>query len=362
MRQRSLGLEWIDKNDDPQKRWAHEYLQAKGRIDQKYRSSTYEYLLREGRKLEALEDGSGRALIGKMKNAWRQKKYRSPDKGRKACTFKLKTGVKKELSALARRNRTNETSLLTTLISDESQALTDLKKELKQVNDRHNAQLSACKEEINKHKQINRTLMNLLRSSVGSLCRLEALLQDVAPSIEHVTQDQQHGIDKRCRQIMVDAEAIVKGQSAQLPGELFNNAIPVGDDTHGLKKAATTSPFCSQKSSTDNQSSSTEDTFKIDLERLQLPEDTSEPSLVLVAAPHDPSMNHFAGPDQDELPGEKNPVPLAQDAPNLESRSVPQSRPGSEALTDISTGLKKIPLQIKKTTVLRVSQGKPEEN
>lgn len=360
MRQKTRGLEWIDKNDYLQQRWAHEYLQAKGCIDQERRFSRHEYLLDVGRNLE--ESDAGQGLIGKMKNAWRQKKYRSPDKGRKACTFKLETGVKKELSSLARRSRTNETSLLTTLISEESQALSDLKKELKQVNDRHKAQLSASKEEINKHKQANKTLMDLLRSSVAALCRLEALLQDVAPSIEPVTQDQQRRIDKRCKQIMVDAEAIMKGQSTLLPSELFNNAIPVGDSTHALKEAATANPFCSQKSSTDNQSSSTEDTFRIDSERLPLSEDPSEPSLVLLAAPHDPSMNNFADLDQDKLPGEKNPVPLAQDAPNLEPRSVPQSRPSSEALTDISTGPKKIPLQIKRTTFLRVSQGKPEEN
>lgn len=115
MRQRTRGLEWIDKNDYLQQRWAHEYLQAKGHIDQERRVARHEYLLDVGRNLERSDAGQG--LIGKMKNAWRQKKYRSPDKGRKACTFKLETGVKKELSSLARKSRTNETSLLTTLIS-----------------------------------------------------------------------------------------------------------------------------------------------------------------------------------------------------------------------------------------------------
>ena len=360
MRQRSLGLEWIDKNDYLQQRWAHEYLQGKGRIDQQRRASTHEYLLGVGKSLEESEAGQG--LLGKMKNAWRQKKYRSPDKGRKACTFKLETGVKKELSSLARRSRTNETSLLTTLISNESQALTDLKKELKQVNDRHKAQLSASKEEINKHKQANKTLMDLLRSSVGSFCRLEALLQDVASATEPVTQDQQRRIDKRCKQIMVDAEAIVKGQSTLLPSELFNHAIPVGDSTQALKEPATESPFCSQKSPTENQSSSTEYTSRIDSERLPLPEDHLESTFVLVAAPHDPATNNLAGLRPKELPEEKNSVSLEKNANDLESRSVLQSRPGSEALTDISAGIKKIPLQIKKTTVLRVSQGKPGEN
>lgn len=359
MRQRSLGLEWIDKNDYLQQRWAHEYLQAKGRIDREYRSSTYEYLLREGRNLEESEAGQG--LLVKMKNAWRQKKYRSPDKGRKACTFKLKTGVKKELSSLARRNRTNETSLLTTLISDESQALTELKKELKKVNDRHKAQLSACKEEINKHRRANKTLMDLLRSSAGALCRLEVLLQDVAPSIEPITQDQQRRIDNRCRQIMVDAEAVVNGQSSLLPREPFNHAIPVGDSTHVLKEAATESPFCSQNSPAGNQSSSTDDTFRIDSERLPLPKDHSEPSFVLIATPHDPAMSNHTGLRPKELPEEKNSVPLEKNATGLESRSAPEHLPDSAA-TDIASRSNKITLQRKKHSVIRSPQGKLEED
>ena len=352
MRQRSLGLEWIDKNDYLQQRWAHEYLQGKGRIDQQRRASTHEYLLGVGKSLE--ESDAGQGLLGKMKNAWRQKKYRSPDKGRKACTFKLETGVKQKLSSLARTGRTNETSLLTTLISDESQALTDLKKELKQVNDQHKAQLSASKEEINKHKQASKTLMDLLKSSVAALCRLEVLLQDVAPSIEPVTQDQQRRIDKRCRQIMVDAEAIVKGQSTLLPSELFNHAIPVGDSILALKEAATESPPCSNNSPAGNQSSSTEDTFRIDSERLPLPEDHSESSLVLVAEPHGPGMNNHTGLRQETFPDENNPDSLIVDVLSPESSPAPQSLPSSEMTTDITIRHSKKNFQKKISTFIRI--------
>lgn len=358
MRQRSLGLEWIDKNDYLQQRWAHEYLQGKGRIDQQRRASTHEYLLGVGKNLE--ESDAGQGLLGKMKNAWRQKKYRSPDKGRKACTFKLETGVKKELSSLARRSRTNETNLLTTLISDESQALTDLKKELKQVNDVHKAQLSASKEEIHKHKQANKTLMDLLRSSVGSLCRLEVLLREAAPSIEPVTQDQQRRIDKRCRQIMVDAEAVVEGQSALLPGELFNHAIPVGDTTHAIKEAVTESPLRSQKSSTDNQSSSIEYRFRIDSERLPLPEDHSEPSVVLVAAPHDPAMSNLADLCPKEFSEEINSAPLEKNTTNLESQSALQRLPDSAA-TGVTSRSNKINFQ-KRKPFIRAPQNKLKED
>lgn len=359
MRQRSLGLEWIDKNNYLQQRWAHEYLQGKGRIDQQRRASTHEYLLGVGKSLEESEAGQG--LLVKMKNAWRQKKYRSPDKGRKACTFKLENGVKKELSSLARRSRTNETSLLTTLISDESRALTGLKKELKQVNDVHKAQLSDSKEEINRHKQANKTLMDLLRSSVGSLCRLEALLQDVAPSTEPFTQDQQRRIDKRCKQIMVDAEVIVKGQSTLLPSELFNHAIPVGDSTLAQKEAATESPPCSNNSPVGNQSSSTEHTLRIDSERLTLSEGHSESSFVLAADPHDSAMSNLADLYSKEIPEESNSGSLEKNTTNLESQSALQRLPVSAA-TDVASRSNKITLQRKKHSVIRGPLGKLEED
>ena len=203
--------------------------------------------------------------------------------------------------------------------------------------------------------------MDLLKNSVGSFCRLEALLQDVAPSTEPVTQDQQRRIDKRCKQIMVDAEAIVKGQSTLLPSELFNHAIPVGDSTQALKEPATESPFCSQKSPTENQSSSTEYTSRIDSERLPLPEDHLESTFVLVAAPHDPATNNLAGLRPKELPEEKNSVSLEKNATDLESRSEPQRLPDSAA-TDVARRSNKITLQRKKHSVIRGPQRKLEED
>lgn len=356
MRQRTKGLEWIDKNDYLQQRWAHEYLQAQGRIDQQRRASTHEYLLGVGRNLE--ESDAGLGLISKMKNAWRQKKYRSPDKGRKACTFKLDTGVKKELSSLARRNRTNETSLLTTLISDESQAQTDLKKELKQLNDRHKAQLSASKEEINKHKQANKILMDLLNSSVGSFCRLAILLQDVETSIEPVTQDKQRRIEMRCKQIMADAKKIVKGQSTLLPSELFNHAIPVCDSTLAQKEATTGGSICSQVSPTDNQSSSTDDTFRIDSERL-LQESHSNSSFVLAADPHDPAMNSLADLYPKEFPEDSNSGNLKKNMTNLESQSALQRLPVNATTASSSN---KMSLKRKKHSITRPPQRKLEED
>lgn len=362
MNRRAPGLTWLDSNDHKQRNWAHKYLQKKGEIDQQYRSSTSDQLLQIGEKLERSREGI--LILGQMGDAWRQAKCTASDKdkGRKTYAFKLKIDVKKELAWLAKKNKVTAADMLGRLISGELDAHVRFETRLNEEKKKRKELLRNSRNNTAHYKQANGTLRELLDVSVARLCRSEILLEDAALSTGSITEDQQRRIDKRCKQIMVDAEAVVKDQSARLPGELFNHAIPVGNSTQPLNQTTTESPTCSQNSQADNQSSSTEHTFRIDSERLPLPEDHSELSLVLVAAPHDPAMNNLTGLDQDELPGEKNPAPLAQDAPNLESRSVPQSLPGSEAPTDISTGPKKIPLQIKKSSVLKVSKGKPEEN
>lgn len=362
MGQRSLGLTWLDRNDQKQQEWAHKYLQGKGEIDQQRHPLRNDQLLRIGEELESTREGI--LLIGQMKDAWRKFKSNASDseKGRKTYAFKLKVDVKNQLAWLAKKKKVTAAEMLGRLISGELDAHVRFETTLNEEKKTHKELLRNSKNNTAQYKETNKTLRELLDVSIARVCRLEILLQDVAPSTEPVTQDQQRRIDKRCKQIMVDAEAIVKGQSTLLPSELFNHAIPVGDSTQALKEPATESPFCSQKSPTENQSSSTEYTSRIDSERLPLPEDHLESTFVLVAAPHYPATSNLAGLRPKELPEEKNSVSLEKNANDLESRSVLQSRPGSEALTDISAGIKKIPLQIKKTTVLRVSQGKPEEN
>lgn len=118
---------------------------------------------------------------------------------------------------------------------------------------------------------------------------------------------------------------------------------------------------CSNNSPAGNQSSSTEDTFRIDSERLPLPEDHSESSLVLVAEPHGPGTTNHTRLRPKELPEEKNFVSLEKNATDLESRSAPQSLPGCSS-TDITIRSNKVTLQRKKHTVIRGPQRKLEED
>lgn len=362
MSRRAPGLTWLDRNDHKQQKWAHKYLQNKGEIDQKDDSSRIDQLLQIGEKLSSTSEGI--LLIERMKDTWRKVKSNASDKDkdRKTYAFKLKVDVKKKLTRLAMNNKVTAADMLGKLISEDLGAHIRFETRLNEEKKSYKELLRNSRNNTARYKETNRTLRELLDVSVARLCRSEILLEDAALSTGSITEDQQRRIDKRCKQIMVSAEAVVKGQGAQRPGELFDHTIPVGNSTHALNQTATERPICSQNSPAGNQASSTDDTLRIDSERQRRPEDHSEPSLVLVAEPHDLVLNNREELHQGEIPGEKTSGSLTPDAIDLESRSVRQSRPGSEALTDISAGLKKIPLQIKKTTVLRVSQGKPEEN
>lgn len=205
MRQKSFGLEWLDWSNHKQRQWAHQYLQREERISQESTSSTHEELLRAGESLERSRDG--RATIQRMRNAWRQMEYRAPDKGRKACTFKLKAETKKELAWLARKNKTNETDLLSKLIADGSNAHATLRAEFK-------TQLTELKEKAKTHRETSKILMDLLEASVALLCQSDVLLQDASLSTEAISEDQHHRIEKLRKQTMAETKADIAAMVA----------------------------------------------------------------------------------------------------------------------------------------------------
>jgi hypothetical protein len=205
MRRRSFGLEWLDRNNRKQQQWSHAYLLKKGVIEQSDEPVTYETLMQVSKGLERSNDG--RVTIQKMRNAWRQVEYRAPEKGRKACTFKLKAEVKRELASLAKKNDTNETDMLSILISEGASAHAGLKQ-----------QLAELKEKAKKLKLSNDTAMELLEFTVATLCRTEVLLHDAIPTVA-ITPNQERRIDVIRKQVWRDANADI-ADSADATGEI----------------------------------------------------------------------------------------------------------------------------------------------
>lgn len=123
MRQRTLGLDWLDKNDREQRRWALSYLRTKGMANSSI--ATHEFMLERGSELE--RSAEGRKVLDLMKNAWRQKRGRAPTNGRQPCTFTLQLSTKRTLARLAKANDMPANSLLEILIENAASEAKDQK-------------------------------------------------------------------------------------------------------------------------------------------------------------------------------------------------------------------------------------------
>lgn len=134
MRQRTLGLDWLDENDREQRRWALSYLRTKGKTTSSV--ATHKFMLERGLELEGSADD--RKILDLMKNAWRQKRGRAPTNERKPCTFTLQLSTKKTLAKLAKANDMPATSLLEILIENAASEAKDQKEWMKQQKTRAN--------------------------------------------------------------------------------------------------------------------------------------------------------------------------------------------------------------------------------
>lgn len=233
MRQRLRGLAWLDSNNSTQQEWAHSYLQEKGLIVEERQSSTPDQLRQIGETLEAPDQQpDGLTTIKRMRNAWQQAKFRAPEKDRKACTFKLKTKVKKDLAALAKKNNTNQTDMLSKLIADGVTANTKLSEKLKNANEairetkeRHAEELKKLKRAAENAEWRSNDLMGFLEVSVELLCRDEILLQGASISTSDITEGQQREIEKLRKQTMKETKSALAGQMNLRPTGLLELAI-----------------------------------------------------------------------------------------------------------------------------------------
>lgn len=233
MRRRLRGLAWLDSNNSTQQEWAHSYLQEKGLIVEERPSSTLDQLRQIGETLEAPEQQpDGLKTIKRMRNAWQQAKFRAPEKDRKACTFKLKTKVKKDLAVLAKKNNTNETDMLSKLIADGVMANTTLSEKLKNANEairetkeRHAEELKRLKRAAENAEWHRNDLMDFLEVSVELLCRDEVLLQGASISTNDITEGQQREIEKLRKQTMKETRSALAGQMNLRPTGILELAM-----------------------------------------------------------------------------------------------------------------------------------------
>ncbi|KPM62817.1 hypothetical protein HB13667_16665 [Pseudomonas putida] len=158
---------WLRQNEWE---WAEAYLRKRaprdiflGRFDKPGYARTTQII-------EDIEQTTeGIKLIERLKNALRQRRYRSPSNGRKACTFSLPTKTVTRLRHLANKHDQPETSIVAALID----GLYDMTKTQQ-----------AREEQLKKTAQIERQIANQAKSLLKA--QLEEAMKHLERQVELV--------------------------------------------------------------------------------------------------------------------------------------------------------------------------------
>jgi hypothetical protein len=137
-RKRAIGLEWLNPEDINQRKWAIDFLWARGYqqlfyFQQKIRPDeppSHEQMLHVGTEIE--RSAGARELLKDMKDAWRQQRSRSKKKqeGHLVCAFTLNRETKNNLKKMASDLNISATALVENLIEKAYQA--HIRKQAKQ--------------------------------------------------------------------------------------------------------------------------------------------------------------------------------------------------------------------------------------
>jgi len=119
MEETEMAPSWLNEEDSAEWRWAAGYLSNRCSSSLKSKLSilggtNFSYLVRSIHSLES--EAEGVKLIGRLRNAIRQRRYRLAKGGRKTCSFTLPLATKTTLKTLAKRHKTTETGLIERLI------------------------------------------------------------------------------------------------------------------------------------------------------------------------------------------------------------------------------------------------------
>ncbi len=180
-------LNWVDIKDAEQLEWIKEYLQkhAAGRYFIQTNESNAEigvYNL-----FNPFVESDLLLLINKMRAAWRQKKFRSKQNGKKTYSFIMSTKIEKKLKDLAGKGNVRE--LLETLISNYYLQEAPKIKELKDHNKELQSMLSLEKKDNLELKQSNKELNKKVETQDSEIANLEDKLKSLEQHYTYLSRD-----------------------------------------------------------------------------------------------------------------------------------------------------------------------------
>lgn len=124
MGETSAAPSWLNEKDREEWAWAASYLMSRSsmrlrNIISDFADTDFKLLARSIHALES--EAEGVKLIERLRNAIRQRRYRSSKGGKKTCSFTLPRETKATLKTLAKNYSTSETMLIQRLIDAEAQ-------------------------------------------------------------------------------------------------------------------------------------------------------------------------------------------------------------------------------------------------
>lgn len=181
-------LEWISPTNQAQCDWAINYLLKKKLISMQAPATSYEALVHWNN--IAPKDLAYGDLLIKMRQAWKQKTFRSKSnsKNRKSYSFMLSKAVKKELDGLSIKRGKSITDCIEEIIMGEK----DIDKRLKE---RINELQVKTSEKISIHKQAARIYKKLFDSTLYDLVRSEEKIRKANLTESEVDQRAKEELD-----------------------------------------------------------------------------------------------------------------------------------------------------------------------
>lgn len=185
--------------------WAERYLQDRAPhsisniVLSRFRDPGYAGTMQIIENLERVADGL--KLIERLKNALRQRRYRSPSNGRKACTFSLPNSTVKNLRRLAKARGQSETLIVANLIDELGSITKEQQSEAKQLKEVARLEREAAKKTTSLlRSQLDEVLKHLERH-VELLLMWETSMETNQPPFAGDETDARREVEKRMREI-----------------------------------------------------------------------------------------------------------------------------------------------------------------
>ncbi len=183
--------------------WVERYLQQRAPQTirevafKKFRAPGYAGTQQIIKDLEQTPDGL--KLIERLKNALRQRRYRSPGNGRQACTFSLPDSTIKRLRRLAKAPGQSKTSIVTELIDGLHNLTQEQQRKAKLLKEAVQSELKAAKQTNAMLKRQLEVAMKHLERHMELLVMWETTMETSQPPFDGDEADARREVDKRMK-------------------------------------------------------------------------------------------------------------------------------------------------------------------